>query len=207
MVFWCFQELGKGYIGNEWVKEIFYWLLPHLSLHWLIMRVGFEIKGSKLKSSVNSFKFSVLCFDCLVNFITSWMRNLFIRFFIFIFIILVCNYLCRLFGKFRNNIEQTMVKIGWFQVESALLGTLNLMQASLLGIFLSNFFSASYFVFKVTSLCFLFVVIVKTIHKQFPELLHFCTATFCYWWFILKKRDLALTVTLNLTLRWVTKVQ
>ena len=52
-VFWCFQGVEKGCIENEWVKEIVYWLLPHLSLHWLIMWVGFEIKGSKPKSSVN----------------------------------------------------------------------------------------------------------------------------------------------------------
>ena len=41
------------------------------------------------------------------------------------------------------------------------------MAASLLGLFLSNSFSASYLVFKVTSSCFLFVVILNTIHKQF----------------------------------------
>ena len=35
-------------------KGIVYWQLPHLSLlHWLIMRLGFEIKGSKPKFSVN----------------------------------------------------------------------------------------------------------------------------------------------------------
>ena len=39
-------------IGNDWVKEIVYWWLAHLSLHWFIMR-SFENKGSKLKSSVN----------------------------------------------------------------------------------------------------------------------------------------------------------
>ena len=47
------QGLQKGCFGNEWVKEIVYWLLPHLFLHWLIMPVGFQIKGSKPKSSVN----------------------------------------------------------------------------------------------------------------------------------------------------------
>ena len=52
-IFWCFQGADKGCIGNKWVKEIVYWPLPHLSLHWLIMRVDFEIKGSKPKSSVN----------------------------------------------------------------------------------------------------------------------------------------------------------
>ena len=58
-VFWCFQGVEKGDIENEWVKEIIYWLLPHFSLHWLIMWVGFDIKGSKHKSSVirlNLFK-------------------------------------------------------------------------------------------------------------------------------------------------------
>ena len=60
-VFWCFQGVEKGCIGNEWVKQIVYWWLPHLSLHWLIMRVGFEVKGSKLKPCVNRFNlFKVL---------------------------------------------------------------------------------------------------------------------------------------------------
>ena len=60
-VFWCFQGVEKGCIWNEWLKEIAYWRLPHLSIHWLIMRVGFEIKGSKPKSSVNSLNlFKVL---------------------------------------------------------------------------------------------------------------------------------------------------
>ena len=35
------------------IKELKKLLIDDLSLHWLIMRVGFEIKGSKLKSSVN----------------------------------------------------------------------------------------------------------------------------------------------------------
>ena len=52
-VFWCFQGVEKRSIMNEWVKEIVYWRLPHLSIHWLIIRIGFEIKGSKPKSSVN----------------------------------------------------------------------------------------------------------------------------------------------------------
>ena len=38
--------------------------LPHLSIHWLIMRVGFEIKGSKPKSSMNRLNlFKVLIFS------------------------------------------------------------------------------------------------------------------------------------------------
>ena len=52
-VFCYFQGIEKGCIGNEWVKEIVYWRLPSLSIHWLIMRAGFEIKGSKPKSSVS----------------------------------------------------------------------------------------------------------------------------------------------------------
>ena len=51
--FLMFSGLEKGCIGNEWVKKIVYWRLLHLAIHWLIMRVGFEIKGSKPKSSVN----------------------------------------------------------------------------------------------------------------------------------------------------------
>ena len=95
------------------------------------------------------------------------MCNLFIIFFIFIFIIPLCNYICRFFRKFKTqSIQQEMVKIGWFQVESVLQETLNWMETSLLGLFLSNSFIASYSVFKVTLLCFLFVVILSTIHKQ-----------------------------------------
>ena len=60
-VFWCFQRVNKVCIKCQWVKEIAYWRLPHLSIHWLIMRVGFEIKGSKPKSSVNKLNlFKVL---------------------------------------------------------------------------------------------------------------------------------------------------
>ena len=36
------------------------------------------------------------------------------------------------------------------------------MATSLLGLFLPSFFSDSYFVFKVTSLCFLFMTILNT---------------------------------------------
>ena len=43
------------------------------------------------------------------------------------------------------------------------------MITSLLGPFLSNSFSISYFVFKVTSLCFLSEVILNTIQKQFTS--------------------------------------
>ena len=60
-VFGCFQGVERRCIWNKWVKEIVYWRLPHLSLHWLIMRVGFEVKRSKLKFSVNRFNlFKVL---------------------------------------------------------------------------------------------------------------------------------------------------
>ena len=89
------------------------------------------------------------------------MCNLFIIF-IFIFIIPLCNYICRFFRKFKTqSFQQAMVEIGWFQVESVLQETLNCMETSLLGLFLSNSFIASYSVFKVTLLCFL-----STIHKQ-----------------------------------------
>ena len=95
------------------------------------------------------------------------MCNLFIRFFIFIFIISVCNYLCRLFRKSRSNLfnrqwsrlagssrkctSRNVERNGNFFVRSIF----------------SNSFSASYFVFKVTSLCFLSVVILNKIHKKF----------------------------------------
>ena len=59
-----------------------------------------------------------------------------------------------------------MVKIGWFQVASVLPGTLNWMVTSLLGLFLSSSFSASYFVLKVTSSFLLFVAILNTIHNR-----------------------------------------
>ena len=57
--------------------------MPHLSLHWLIMRVGFQIKGSKLKTCVNRFNlFKVLivssaaflegCANCSSDFSSSF---------------------------------------------------------------------------------------------------------------------------------------
>ena len=57
--------------------------------------------------NVNPLWTDLICsnfFDCLVNFISSGMCKLFIRFFIFIFIIPVFNYLWRLFRKSRNNL-------------------------------------------------------------------------------------------------------
>ena len=59
-----------------------------------------------------------------------------------------------------------MVEIGWLQVESVLLGTLNWTTTSLLGLFLSSSFSSSYLVFNGTSLCFLFVAILRRTHQQ-----------------------------------------
>ena len=48
----CFNNRTR--LHSLQFREIVYWQLPHLSLlHWLIMRVGFEIKESKLESSVN----------------------------------------------------------------------------------------------------------------------------------------------------------
>ena len=45
--------------------------MPHLSLHWLIMRVGFEIAGSKLKPCVNRFNL----FKVLIVSSTSFLRG------------------------------------------------------------------------------------------------------------------------------------
>ena len=71
MVFGCFQGVEKRCIWNKWVKEIVYWQLPHLSLHWLIMQVGFEFKRSKLKSSVNRFNL----FKVLIVSSTSYLQG------------------------------------------------------------------------------------------------------------------------------------
>ena len=66
----------------------------------------------------------------------------------------------------KQSIQQKMVEIGWLQVESVLLGTLNWTTTSLLGLFLSSSFSSLYFVFNGTSLCFLFVAILRRTHQQ-----------------------------------------
>ena len=64
MIFWCFQGLEKRWIGKEWVKEnVLKKILTIVSFisSLLIMWVGFEIKGSKLKSFVNKLNlFKVL---------------------------------------------------------------------------------------------------------------------------------------------------
>ena len=146
--------------------------LIYLFIDWLC-GLALRLKGQNLNPLWTDLICSKFWFSCQL--ITSEMCNLFIRFFMVIFIIPACNYLCRLFGKFRNNREQKMVDIDWFQVESVLLGTLSWTAASFLGLFLSNFSNASYFVFKVTLLCLLFVVTVNTIHKHFSVLLPFRT--------------------------------
>ena len=45
--------------------------LPHLSIHWLIMRVGFEIKGSKPKFFVNRINL----FKVLIVLSTSFLKG------------------------------------------------------------------------------------------------------------------------------------
>ena len=71
LVFWCFSGLEKVCIGNEWVKKTVYWQLLHLSIQWLIMKVGFEIKGSKPKSSVNRINL----FKVLIVSSTSFLKG------------------------------------------------------------------------------------------------------------------------------------
>ena len=61
----------NGCIVNEWVKKVFYWRLPHLSIHWLIMWVGFEVKGSKPESSVNRLNL----FKVLIVWSTSFLKG------------------------------------------------------------------------------------------------------------------------------------
>ena len=56
---------------NLMVKKIVYWWLPHLSIHWLIMQVGFEIKRSKPKSSVNRLNL----FKVLIVLSTSFLKR------------------------------------------------------------------------------------------------------------------------------------
>ena len=79
--FGCFQGVDKRRIGNEWVKEIVYWrLFIYLSLQWLIMRVGFEIKNlkfkSKLKSSVNRLNLFKVLIVSSTSFIQGWLNSL-----------------------------------------------------------------------------------------------------------------------------------
>ena len=71
LVLWCFSGLEKVCIGNEWVKKTVYWQLLHLSIQWLIMQVGFEIKGSKPKSSVNRINL----FKVLIVSSTSFLKG------------------------------------------------------------------------------------------------------------------------------------
>ena len=129
------------------------------------MQVAFEIKGSKPKSSVNRLNL----FKVLIVSSGSFLQGC----------VICSSYSSSSFSSSSSviisagcsensdTIYSTYIgKIGWFQVESVLLETLNWMTTSLLGLFLLNTFSASYSVFKVTLLCFLFVVIMNTIHKQ-----------------------------------------
>ena len=116
-------------------KEVVYWRLPHFIPSSLIVNmVRFEIKGSKPESSVkrlNLFKDSIAS--------PTWgMCDLFVGFLIFIFIIPVSNYLCKLF---RNSERISSTGNGrYFLVQSSKCtsGMLTWMAASLIGLFLSS---------------------------------------------------------------------
>ena len=74
--FGYFQGVEKRCIGNEWVKEIVYLrLFIYLSLHWLIMRVGFEIKNLKLKSKLKSSVNRLNLFKVLIVSSTSFLQG------------------------------------------------------------------------------------------------------------------------------------
>ena len=74
--FGYFQGVEKRCIGNEWVKEIVYLrLFIYLSLHWLIMRVGFEIKNLKLKSKLKSSVNRLNLFKVLIVSSTSFLHE------------------------------------------------------------------------------------------------------------------------------------
>ena len=100
-VLWCFQGVEKECIWNEWVKEIVYWRLPHLSLHWLIMRVLCWLNWN-LNPLWTDLIYSKFWLSRQLHFFRD--VQFFIGFFIFIFIILICKYLSRLFRIFRNNL-------------------------------------------------------------------------------------------------------
>ena len=112
-------------------REVVYWRLPHLSLpHWLIMRVGFEIKGSKRESSVNRLNlFKVLISSstsflqgrvtCSSDILSSLSSSPFV----------IASAVAQKIQK--QSIQQTMVKISWLQVGSVLLGTLNFFARSI----------------------------------------------------------------------------
>ena len=127
--------------------------------------VGFEIIGSKLKSSVNgpnlfkvfivsSTPFHQRCAICSLD-SSSLSSSPFV----------ITSVGC---SENSKTIYSTENGQDWLvPSRKCTLGTLNWMVASLLGLFFSNSSSVLYFVFKVTTLCFLFVVILHATHKQF----------------------------------------
>ena len=151
-------------------KEIVYWWLLHLFvLHWLIMRVGFNIKASKPESSVNKLHlFKVLiasstsvlagCAICSSDSLSSFSSSPSI----------ITSAGC---SENSETIYSSDNGRDWlFTTRKCILGTLNWTTTSLLGLFLSSSFSSSYFAFKVTSLCFHFVAILNRIHKQLSSM-------------------------------------
>ena len=100
-VFWCFQG-GRKRV--HWERKGLKKLciddsLIYIFSDWLC---GLTLRLKNQNLNLFEQTSSVQSFDWLVNFISSGMCNLFIGF--FIFIIAVCNYLCRLFRKFWNNL-------------------------------------------------------------------------------------------------------
>ena len=130
------------------------------------MPVGSEIKGSKLKSSVNRLNLLKVLIVSSASFFQGCAISSFDSSSLFSSSSsVITSVVVQEIQK--QSIQQKMVEIGCLQVEKGLLGKLNRMVASLLVLFLSNSSSASLFVFKVTLLCFLFAVILNIIHKQF----------------------------------------
>ena len=136
-----------------------------------MMQVSFEIKERNPESSMNRlnlfnfFIYLFIYFFCLTSFIFWEMCDLFFGFFILTFIILVSNYLCRLFRKFRNNLFKECGQ-NWLVPSSKWTSSnVELNNDFFARSFLKSCFSTSYFCFKVTSLCSLFVAILKTVHK------------------------------------------
>ena len=164
-VFWCFQGVEKSALGMNGLKKLFI-------DDWLIYLFTDLLCGALTLKDQN---LNPLWTDLICSKLSLSRQLHFFRDGQFVHQILHLHFHyprlqlpLQVAHKIqKQSIYQTMVEIGWFQVESVLLGTLNWIATSLLGLFLSNSFSASYFALKVTLLCFLFMVILNTIHKQF----------------------------------------
>ena len=98
-----FSDVFRGYrkaaLGRNGLRKLFIDdCLIYLFTDWLCA-LALRLKDQNL----NPLWTDVICSKFWLSRQLHFFSNLFIGFFIFIFIIPVCNDLCRLFRKFRNN--------------------------------------------------------------------------------------------------------